>query len=518
MSKSHHSTLRSKSLEQNLDRFDGYTSNNEPTSTSQNKTTPPTLRNVIENNGEIIDPFIKLQEQKNRKSINNADEGSSSLVESSSVLDNEVFNSIVESSSRSCEEASCGFEKSYSEITLSSRPSSTQKKNDPIAYDTNHIHFFKKIPKEVIRKILLEHVIDLNHIHATAKNLMKFANVSKFNREFVRELLTEERMRQVSFEITKSLMPDFLAMLVKDINTQFTQEDVDGIVHNWTYLTFDCSLQNNTLFTNNGIEVLKKIVLHPNLKGLRVIHTLPDKIIDWNEDYQAFNNNGLDIIYTLFSRGNSDQLNIDLIFNNWLPPFNSTDHLNHKSFKSLEEIKDSADRCSSIVLGEINLSRFVNTLGNVKIKKSLEEHLGSTSSKEFQFKFVKIMCNIALTHLAHSISLEGLNLSDRELGLIINEIQFYDQLSLQHLNLSGNQIGEVAFTNLITWLQSDKTRIKTLIINSRDLTHYELDLLHGELKNNQSLESIEIRINFDSSDHPITKDKRVKILYPEPVW
>ena len=134
MSRSHHSTVRPKNLEQNLNRFDVDASNSEPTSTSQNKTTPPILRNVVENNREII---------------------------------------------------------------------------DPIAYDTNQIHFFKQLPKEVIRKILLEHVIDLNHFRVTAKNLMKFANVSKFNREFVREMLIEKKMHQVSCEITKSVMPDY---------------------------------------------------------------------------------------------------------------------------------------------------------------------------------------------------------------------------------------------------------------------------------------------------------------------
>ena len=443
MSRSHHSTVRPKNLEQNLNRFDVDASNSEPTSTSQNKTTPPILRNVVENNREII---------------------------------------------------------------------------DPIAYDTNQIHFFKQLPKEVIRKILLEHVIDLNHFRVTAKNLMKFANVSKFNREFVREMLIEKKMHQVSCEITKSVMPDLLAKLANDKNAEFTQADVDEIIQNWPYLTFDYSLQKNVMFTNIEIEVLKKIVFHPSLKRLRVIHTLPDKIKDWNEDYQTFNNNGLDIIHTLFSRSSSDHLNIDLIFNNWLPPFSSTDHLNHKSLELLEEIKDSADRCSSIVLGAINLSRFVNACGNVAIEKILEEHLGSTPSKEFQFKFVKIMCNIALTHFAHSISLEGLNLSDQELGLIINEIQLFDKPTLQNLDLSGNQMDEGAFNILITWLQSGKTCIKTLIKNSRDLTDYELNLLHGVLKNNHQLESIEIRIHFDSSDHPIKEDKRVKILYPEPDW
>ena len=510
-----HSTGRQKNLEQNLNRFDGDASNSEPTSTSQNKTTPPTLRNVVENNGKIIAPFIQLQEQKNRKSINNADEDSSSFVGSSSDLDSEVFSSNVEPSSGSSEVVKHGFIKTYSEITLSSRPSSTQEKNDPIVYDTNHIHFFKQMPKEVIREILLEHVVDLNHIHATAKNLMNFANVSKFNREFVRELLAEDGMQGVSFEITKLAIPNLLDEFAKGKKAEFTQADVDELVHNYPYLTLDCSYKKKSKLPTIGLEGIKIFLHHPDLQGIRIINKVPKYDFGINTMHRACNDNGLELIYSLLNRKKSNPLKFDFIFNNWMPPFDSNYQINENSFEFIKKIQDSAENCSGVTFGELNLKRSPN-IGRCYLFGKNDP--SSIQAKDYQFKFVKIMCNIALTYSAHSISLEGLQLSDQELGLIINEIQLFDKPTLQYLDLSGNHIDEVAFTNLIIWLQSGKTGIKTLIINSRNLTHYELDLLHGVLKNNHHLESIGIRINFDSSDHPITKDKRVEILFPEPVW
>ncbi len=501
-----HSTVKPKHLEQNLNSSDGDTGSNKPTSTSQNKTTPPTLRNVVEINGRIIYPSIQLNEHKN--SIIGHDDDSS-IVESSG-SDDEGSSSIVESSSSSDEDDNGKFKKPTSEITIRSRPSSTQKKNSVTAFEVQSTSFFEHMPKEVIRKILLEHVVDLNHIHVTAKNLMNFANISKFNREFVWQLLTEEGMHEVSFEITKSVIPNLLSTLANDINAEFSQEDIDRLVGNYPYLTFDSSYEKNKKnFTIKGNEALKQIVSLSGLKGLRVVNILPVKILDWNEDYQAFNNKGLELIHSLFSRGSSDQIKIDLMLNNWVPPFNSIGNLNDKSFELLKEIKDGADRCDSITLGEINLSRIViDRKGFYFIKN----YLSSITSRDYQFKFVKIMCNIALTHSAHTISLAGLQLSDQELGLIINEIQVCDKSSLQHLDLSGNNLYKGALKILSKWLQSDNTCIKTLNLDNTNLTEDKIDLLWEALKNNHSLEAVYIKDRSIGADHPIRNDERVRLI------
>jgi len=63
-------------------------------------------------------------------------------------------------------------------------------------------------------------------------------------------------------------------------------------------------------------------------------------------------------------------------------------------------------------------------------------------------EFVKIMCNIALKHSAHTISLAGFYLSDEDLGSILDEMQLYDNSSLQHLDLSTNRLLGHAVENL----------------------------------------------------------------------
>ena len=181
MDRSTHSTSRPKHLEQNLNRLNIDTGNNKPTSISQNQTAPPTLRNIAENNEKIIYPSIQVKEQKN------------------SLIELDADSSIVESSSYSDEDVNENFKKNASEPTLISRPSLGQKKNGAEASEVGSIPFFEHMPEDVIRKILFEQLIDLNDIHKTAKNLMHFASISKFNREYVRVLLTEEGMREVSF-------------------------------------------------------------------------------------------------------------------------------------------------------------------------------------------------------------------------------------------------------------------------------------------------------------------------------
>jgi hypothetical protein len=122
-----HSTVRPKHLEQNLNSLDVDTSNNKPTSSSQNKTAQPTIRNIVENNGKIIYPSIQLQEYKNFITGHDDD---SSIVESSSGSDYEDSSSVVELSSYSSsdEEDNSELKKANSEITLSSRQTSMQKK------------------------------------------------------------------------------------------------------------------------------------------------------------------------------------------------------------------------------------------------------------------------------------------------------------------------------------------------------------------------------------------------------
>jgi hypothetical protein len=247
-----HSTGRPKHLEQNLNRLVVDTSNNKPTSASQEKTTQPTLRNISEKNGKIIYPSIQLQEYK--KFITRHDDDSS-IVESSSASDDED-SSIVESSSSSDEDDNGGFKKTASKITLSSRPTSTQKKNMVLPFVESSANFFEHMPLDVIRKMLFENLIDLNDIPKSAKNLMHFASISKFNREFVRQLLTEEGMHEVSFEITKLVVPKLLATLASDDKAEFTHADIDDLVRNYPYLTLDCSNAiNNKNFTNQGIQI-----------------------------------------------------------------------------------------------------------------------------------------------------------------------------------------------------------------------------------------------------------------------
>ena len=103
-----HSTERPKHIEQNLNRLVVDTTNNKPTSISQNQTARPTIRNIAEKNGIKIYPFIQQSEYKYKNLLNSSETDSSSIVESSSSSDEDGE-----------------LKKPTSEITLSSRPSST---------------------------------------------------------------------------------------------------------------------------------------------------------------------------------------------------------------------------------------------------------------------------------------------------------------------------------------------------------------------------------------------------------
>ncbi len=488
MDRSTHSTFRPKHLEQNLNTLVVDTEKNNATSTSQEKTTLPTLRNIAEKNGIKLYPFIQQNEYKYRDLLNSSETDSSSIVESSSSSDEDDIDS---------------FKKSASEPTFSSRPTLSKEKNSTKLSEVHAISFFEHMPEDAIRKILSQQFIDLSDIPTTAKNLMHFASISKFNREYVRELLTEEGMREVSFEITKLFIPNLLATLAKDNNAQFTQVDVDELVHNWPYLTIDSSLKENTVFTNRGLKVLKKIVCHPELKKVRIINNLPENNSEDIKNFQDCINNGLELLYSLLSRKSASSLKVDLIFKNWEPLFHSNFQFKDKAIGLIKEIKNRDDSCGSVIFGEMDLSTVSNS-----------------SYMDFKYKteFLKIMCNIALKHSAHTISLAGFYLSDEDLGSILDEMQLYDNSSLQHLDLSANHLLGHAVENLAEWLKSDKTRIKNLILNRMNYILFsELDILADALKNNNYLELVVLddSLQFEFLiRHRIRKDERVKFCIP----
>ena len=337
------STRRSKHLEQNLNRLDVVVRNNNSTSASQEKITLPTLRNIAEKNGIKLYPFIQKNEYKYKNLLNSSETDSSSIVESSSSSD---------------EDDNGKFKKPTSEITLSSRPSSTQKKNSVAAFEVQSTSFFEHLPEDVVRKMLFEHVINWINFLTTEKNLMAFAGVSKFNREFVRQLLAEDGMQGVSFEITKLVIPNLLAELAKGKKAEFTQADVDELIHDWPYLTLDCSFRKKTIFTNRGLQALKKIVCHPDLKGVSIINNLPDKKSDDFNNFQTCINNGLELIYLMLSRNKSNPLEVDFKTNNLLYPYDYSHQINETSFDLIKKIHDSPDNCSAMTFGRLWLRQY----------------------------------------------------------------------------------------------------------------------------------------------------------------
>ena len=490
---------RSRNVDENLNKpiLSGH--DDEPTSTTQNPAAKPTLRNIEEKNGKTIYPSIQLEEHKNKKSINNTDEASSSFVESSTHSDEDVID---------------GFKKTASEPILNSRSETNQEKNIVTTSEIGAISFFEHMAPDVIRKILFEQFIDLSDIPTTAKNLMNFASVSKFNREFVRELLAEEGLKEVSFEITKPLIPDLLAKPANDEKVKFTQADVDELVHNWPYLTFDSSLKENTFFSVSGIEVLKKIVRHSGLKEIRIISKMcsNDYGKNWDDNHNKFNYIGLQLLASVLSRNSSNSLKIDFNLHGWIPPVNFFFQMDYEVIKKIQEI---AEGCDSVSFGNLDLSRFEldsNKLFDPTYRLSIGTYPLRNEFRDYQFKFVKMMCNIALTHSAHTISLCDLGLLDKELALIINEIQQSDKSTLQHLDLDGHRLEKAAVESLSKWLQSDTTCIKTLDLGF-EIPEDQLDVLTIALKNNKSLEKVVIGEDYMPEDHPIKEDKRVRVSW-----
>jgi hypothetical protein len=135
----------------------------------------------------------------------------------------------------------------------------------------------------------------------------------------------------------------------------------------------------------------------------------------------------------------------------------------------------------------------------------------SINNRQYHFNYIKMMCNIALTHSAHTISLVDLMLLDRELGLIFDEIMLCDKSSLQNLYLSRNEIDASAAENLSVLLQSENANLKILNLDGVYLSNEGLNILAEALKNNQSSELIVILTGrAHNLDHPISNDKRVR--------
>ena len=487
------STGEPKHLERNPNKLDISVSKKNSTSPSQNQTTLPSYRNFTKNNEVIVFSSIQWKEDKNKILKYGFIEDSSSIVESSSLSD---------------EEFNAELNLPTLEPTIKSRKASIQKRNMSATAHLQPISFFEKMPLDLIKRILFDDIIDLNNLPSTAKKLMVFAAIGKFYRECVRELLTEEGLQEISFQITKSVIPDLLAALAIDKKVKFTQADIDRLVHDWPYLTVDCSYKKY-ICTNRGDKVLKEIVHHLELQGIRIINNLPGKITNWNEKTIICNTKGPELIYELLSRKTSHPLKIDFIFNNWEPSLFSKTQLNDKSYDLIKKIQDRADKCGSVTFGEINLSRNDVPSSNVF---GLHHDSSSNRNRKYQLNFVKMMCNIALVHSAHSISLAGLNFLDEEIGLILNEIMQCDKPSLQYLDLSENQINEHGLKSLRAWLQSGSTCIKTLHLNNTNTPNDELTILYDAIKNNHSLELLEINTMTNlPDDHPIREDKRVKI-------
>jgi hypothetical protein len=184
-----------------------------------------------------------------------------------------------------------------------------------------------------------------------------------------------------------------LATLANDKKEKFTQSDIDYLVHSYPYLTVDCSYQKNIKFTNRGLKALKKIVSHSGLKEIRIISNLPAKNQGVYENFLAYSNNGLELIVSLLSRKSISPVKVDFIFKNWVPPLNSKNKLEDKSFDKIKRFQDRADKCDNVIFGEINLSQnmWVNDIDTLNFKP-WDHHL-----YDYRFKFIKMMCNIAVS-------------------------------------------------------------------------------------------------------------------------
>jgi hypothetical protein len=232
----------------------------------------------------------------------------------------------------------------------------------------------------------------------------------------------------------------------------------------------------------------------------------------WDDTHNRFNYIGLQLLALVLSRNSSNSLKIDFNLHGWIPPVNYFFQMDYEVIKKIQEI---AEGCDSVSFGNLDLSRFEldsNKLFDPTYPLSIGTYPLRNEFRDYQFKFVKMMCNIALTHSAHTISLSGLNLSDKELGLILDEIQRCDKSTLQHLDLGEHSLEKAAVRSLSKWLQSDTTTIKTLNLGF-GIPEDQLDVLTIALKNNKSLEKVVIGEDYMPEDHPIKEDKRVRVSW-----
>ena len=175
-------------------------------------------------------------------------------------------------------------------------------------------------------------------------------------------------------------------------------------------------------------------------------------------------------------------------------------------FLLIKKIQKRASQCNSVIFGEIDLSR------NIHISLNLIGYLDEeNNNRKYQSNFVKMMSNIAVTRSAHKISLVDLYLAGNEVAMIIDEIKACDKPTLENLDMSGNDHDSNSMKSLCSLLESNNTCLKTLKLNDADIFEVELTIFYKALKNNHSLELVELKNVFALvADHPIRNDKRVR--------
>jgi hypothetical protein len=270
--------------------------------------------------------------------------------------------------------------------------------------------------------------------------------------------------------------PNILIKLAKDKNAQFTNINIDRLVHVWPYLTVDSSFREDMMITHRGVDFLKQLVRHPNLRGLRIINDLPAKDFEDDKNFWACNKIGPKLLCSLLLRKSKNPIKVDFIFKNWVPPKKPKFQSKDKFFDVIKKIQGEPKTCTSVIFGEIDLSRNVST--NLFISFNEGKVI---SNRFYQLNFLKIMSGIVVMHSAHTISLVGLDLYDNEVAEIIDEIKRCDQSSLEHLDLSRNFIGERTVNSLSELLQLKNLSLKTLKLNNTNI-HMYFETLYGALK------------------------------------
>ena len=87
------------------------------------------------------------------------------------------------------------------------------------------------------------------------------------------------------------------------------------------------------------LEILEEIMLHPDLKGLRIINNIPDKIDGMGHEYFKQNDKNLNLIYSLLLRESKDSLKIDINFKNWVTPIAPVITIFDEYFEPIKKFK-----------------------------------------------------------------------------------------------------------------------------------------------------------------------------------